>query len=337
MSHFSVLVIGDNLAEQLQPYHEFECTGIEDQYVQDVDRTEELRKSYQKGKTLRLKDPDGKLHSPWSAEFYREQTPEEHAEQVGTPRRILPPQKVRFVPDGWEELNVPYAECMSFREYVHYETEAEEVLPGGRGKYRWTEVTDLGPDGEVVRVIDRTNPNKQWDWWVVGGRWSNFLILKDGSLADSAKLGEIDWQEKRDRAAQKASEDWQEVHDVIAGREWKLWPQVLEEYGKDRVDEAREFYHSQEVVKDWKKLNRYPLDSVDDFAMSEEEYIKEEADQSCQTFAVVKDSQWYERGDMGWWGVVRDEKERVAWTEEFRALLDGVDETTRITVVDCHI
>lgn len=35
MSHFTVLVIGPNYEEQLAPYHEFECTGCDDEYVQD--------------------------------------------------------------------------------------------------------------------------------------------------------------------------------------------------------------------------------------------------------------------------------------------------------------
>ncbi len=29
MSHFTVLVVGDNVEEQLAPFHEFECTGEE--------------------------------------------------------------------------------------------------------------------------------------------------------------------------------------------------------------------------------------------------------------------------------------------------------------------
>lgn len=49
MSHFSVLVIGENVEEQLAPYHEFECTGVNDQYVKDVERDlEELRSIYLK-------------------------------------------------------------------------------------------------------------------------------------------------------------------------------------------------------------------------------------------------------------------------------------------------
>lgn len=43
MSHFAVLVIGENPEKQLAPYHEFECTGLNDQYVQSVDETEEFK------------------------------------------------------------------------------------------------------------------------------------------------------------------------------------------------------------------------------------------------------------------------------------------------------
>ena len=42
MSHFVVMTIGDDYEAQLAPYHEFECTGENDQYVQDVDITEEF-------------------------------------------------------------------------------------------------------------------------------------------------------------------------------------------------------------------------------------------------------------------------------------------------------
>jgi hypothetical protein len=43
MSHFSVLVIGENPERQLAPYHEFECTGTNDQYVEDVNITAEVK------------------------------------------------------------------------------------------------------------------------------------------------------------------------------------------------------------------------------------------------------------------------------------------------------
>lgn len=42
MSHFAVMVIGPDVEAQLQPFHEFECTGEDDEYVQEVDITDEV-------------------------------------------------------------------------------------------------------------------------------------------------------------------------------------------------------------------------------------------------------------------------------------------------------
>lgn len=42
MSHFTVMVIGENPEEQLAPFHEYECTGRDDEFVIDVDCTNEV-------------------------------------------------------------------------------------------------------------------------------------------------------------------------------------------------------------------------------------------------------------------------------------------------------
>jgi hypothetical protein len=52
MSHFSVMVIGEDIESQLQRYHEFECDGIDDQYVQDVDITVQVRARIDGGEPL---------------------------------------------------------------------------------------------------------------------------------------------------------------------------------------------------------------------------------------------------------------------------------------------
>ena len=36
MSHFVVYVLGEDVETQLAPYHEFECTGDDNQYVQQM-------------------------------------------------------------------------------------------------------------------------------------------------------------------------------------------------------------------------------------------------------------------------------------------------------------
>jgi hypothetical protein len=54
-------------------------------------------------------------------------------------------------------------------------------------------------------------------------------------------------------------------------------------------------------------------------------------------FAVLKSGEWYERGEMGWWGVVHDEKDKNRWEREFESLLKDLDPEMILTVVDCHI
>lgn len=56
-----------------------------------------------------------------------------------------------------------------------------------------------------------------------------------------------------------------------------------------------------------------------------------------QTFAVLKDGEWYENGKMGWWGMVSDEKEADKWEAEYKKLLDGLPDDTLISIYDCHI
>src|SRR5512147_421756 len=132
MSHFSVLVVTDrkpshaDLAAILRPWHEFECTGVADQYVIDKDITEEARAEYESSTETRLRDPAGGLHSPYADKFYREPTAEESAQfgriaGAGSDGTISWTSrdwgdgrgyraKVEFTPEGWEEVKVPTSE-----------------------------------------------------------------------------------------------------------------------------------------------------------------------------------------------------------------------------------
>lgn len=56
-----------------------------------------------------------------------------------------------------------------------------------------------------------------------------------------------------------------------------------------------------------------------------------------RTFAVVKDGVWYERGEMGWWGIVINPKSGDAWDEEFDKLISNLPDDTLLSVYDCHI
>lgn len=122
MSHFATLLIGDNIEAQLAPFHEFECTGINDQYVQDIDETADVQARIDSGETL-----------------------EDALGYYGLENRII---------DDESKVEKTGQEC----------------------KHKWGYA--IVKDGKLIKAVRRTNPNKKWDWYQIGGRYSGRLLLK---------------------------------------------------------------------------------------------------------------------------------------------------------------
>ena len=210
MSHFTVLVVTDQKDQHdaaLQPFHEFECTGTNDQYVIDIDITQKQRDEYETDETWRLKDAQGNLHYPYGDEFYRDPTEEEKPKVgMGTgcgggltwtskdwKDGLGYRPKVKFIPEGYEEITLLKKEIMTFKEFVEGNYSEEFFVEHGAEidleddhKYGHAQ---LDENGEIVKIIDRTNPNAKWDWWVVGGRWRGLMIPKDLSQAEKGENG----------------------------------------------------------------------------------------------------------------------------------------------------
>lgn len=68
---------------------------------------------------------------------------------------------------------------------------------------------------------------------------------------------------------------------------------------------------------------------------TKESYI--ESCKSISTFAVLKDGNWYEKGKMGWWCSVADEMKPEEWKAEFHKMLQSVSDDTLLSLYDCHI
>lgn len=64
---------------------------------------------------------------------------------------------------------------------------------------------------------------------------------------------------------------------------------------------------------------------------------KDQAGDVGTTFAVLKDGVWYERGKMGWWARVSDEKKPCEWEDQFKVLWDEIEGHEYVALVDCHI
>lgn len=311
MSHFTVLVIGDNFEDQLAPYHEFECTGENDQYVQDVDVTEEMNKSISEGESI--EDALG---------YY-----------------------------GLED------------KIVDDESKVEKVGNTCAHKFGYAIVKD----NKLIKAVNRTNPNRKWDWYQVGGRWSGFLKLKEGATGqngrrswanpgendagycDQARKCDIDFDGMRNEAGEEAGKKWDLFHKhlghLIEG--FVTWEEMRARHVS--IDNARDEYHNQPLRKRMSELSSRDSNLSEDdrtffvwldiepYLVTREQHVQSARNRAIATFAVVKDSKWFEKGEMGWWGIVHDEKDQEDWNRQYNELLDSLPEDTMLTVVDCHI
>lgn len=357
MSHFSVIVIGDDFEQQLAPYHEFECTGDDNQYVVDIDLTTEKRAEYSERTQAMLRAPDGTLHSffdaegKWRPEFSRVENADAHD---------IFQRRVEFVPEGYERIEVPLAQVQSFASWLHEWCGFTPVPFGkrpdlsGEAKYGYAL---LDEHGDVVKCIDRTNPNAKWDWWEVGGRWRGFFKAREGAngvlgepgvfgndarpgYVDSLYVEDIDWLGMWEDAAGEAAKRYDAVHDTLAKHNCPMperWMDVSARY--ENIDDARRAYHEQPGVRVLEQAKLMPLfrDVAQEYGMTRDEYMARAARVSVVPFAVVKDGQWHEKGSMGWWGISTDGMSEDEWAERVYAMLRELPAGTLLTAVDCHI
>lgn len=322
MSHFTVLVIGENPEEQLMPFQENNMGDCPSQYMAFTDEEDEHVDQYETGTASKVVMPNGRLLSTWDAEF-----------KVGSGFNSK-----NIVPDHLEKREVPFKELYPTFEQFMSGWSGHEERDEKTGRYgRWE------------------NPNAKWDWYKLGGRWTGFFQLKQGrdgqqgdpglmknkaeeGSCDSALKSAIDFEAMRQKARDEALVAYEKFASAMTGLAWPLsWTACRAKFADD-IDSARTFYQSQPELKAVKDAGIDAWDCpFDTYGASREEYLTRRANSACTTFAVIKDGNWHERGSMGWWGCVSDEKDKDAWGAEYAKLIDDLPDETLLSVYDCHI
>jgi len=329
------MVIGTDVTEQLEPFWELDLSQEEikyDERVEFQDCTDEVEEDWNGRKNL-VRMPDGRILTPWDDVFRVGDTvgigPNTH--------EVKPPLKVEEVPT---------------KEYVKsLGMTKEEHIADWYGYVQ----NDEGKWGYYC------NPNAKWDWWEIGGRWSGYFKVKEGvpsyrytlgkpgvmgscrdrgeKRADQIHKGDIDLKGMRKEAEEKANELYDVFEQTVSGLPVsESWESVRTRM--ETIDEAREFYHNQPMIKAMTKVDKLTWYKPEDFFVSNggrKRFVENAFCRVITPFAILKDGKWYEKGKMGWWGVVHDEKLQYDWSAKFMELFEELPDDTLITMVDCHI
>lgn len=290
MSHFCVLVVGEDPESQLSKFDE---NIVMPRYV-----------SYTKEQLITKKRNE--------LEDYKNGT---YAEFLKDP--------VKYKSECSNKAHINYLEN-EFPKKLNW-TDEEVYLDA----IEFEEKEDIGKDGEIYSTY---NPNSKWDWYQLGGRYTGRLILKDNTKGE---LGEISLLATDEYKKEHANWKKSGVRADQARKKDIDFDKMLQ----DRIYTAKEEYakFKKEYIIAKSDSDRKNICFMYDIEpeTTEEEYLKDIV--AFSAFAVLKNGEWFERGKMGGWGMVKDEKENDVWQKEFDKLIKDLPENTLLSIYDCHI
>lgn len=318
MSHFTVLVVGDDIEGQLARYSE-NYEGIEP-YKEDFDAADNLAEALKH--LRRPADPDDrhsrvheeKLLRDKYADPDHELSLEEQVEVLawycGGDLRIEDGQVARYTtfnPDGkWDW----YETGGRWRGFFRLKPGA----PGFLREKHWSE--------------DHRGDTPPEDYT---GR------------ADQALKKDIDFDAMREHAEAEARARWAEIEQLTQGiaPPTEGWKQVLDRHGVAAIDAARTEYNTHPWVKAVRPVDfgwgdpfeTYCLDQPDPKAA----YIARCRATAIQTYAMVHQGEWISKGRMGWFGVSDDEESSEVFGQRQWDLIESLPDDTMLTLVDAHV
>lgn len=260
-----------------------------------------------------------------------------------------------------EQPNEDDEDCAPFMEWTAY---------GKNGEYRANtkeeaEKACLDAGDTVEDGPYYSNTQAKWDWYVIGGRWTGFFKLKEGAegklgrtglMTEKAPLGTADQAFKKDidfegmmvEAAQKGGELYDLAMNIFgdapANESWESLRERSLKVGKS-IEDIREAYHKQPRCVALKLHAKENPDSpfgmfgynADAFLIDREKFIRRRQVDCVSTYAILKDGEWIQKGEMGWFGISNNEITPEEWDEKYMTLLKELPDDTLLTIVDCHI
>lgn len=339
MSHFTVAVVttpDGSVEDALEPFYEFECSGIKNKYCVSVSSLDYIKDQYDTTEITLMKnskpvlDPDEERYAFIDdPRFIRDATDLELVAIQNNKGDIfadfpLGGEHLSVVQvkneDGtytsrirdlgmfiqWHQTDVACKEVFDLQQFANWYNDCvlPTVLTGQEPNESWTEWLELDADGNVVDYFTTTNSNPKYDWYEIGGRWSKMLLRLDGSHVDSCQIGELDFETEIKRLKTEANRIYDYFEKCIgdASRTWRSWSEVWLDKSIVSAKEKRDFYHSQDSLKalnENDKENKFGICGYahDDFLVNRETFVAIKSANPFGTYCFLDATKDEEIGD----------------------------------------
>ena len=158
------------------------------------------------------------------------------------------------------------------------------------------------------------NPNSKWDWYQIGGRWSNLITTTTGEHVNFCQLKDL---VRKEELSEDRKEELRREYEYYTTDDWS--------------EELKAWANEHRIFKFYKTSyykEKYPTYKV-----------YENLSVSFSTYALLNSKgEWIEPGQMGWFGLssatATEERE---FQNKYNAYLDAEDQENYIVIVDYHI
>lgn len=234
-----------------------------------------------------------------------------------------------------EEVTAKYGTWDEHREKYHALSEAErKAVPWEKFTEKLRKCADMltkkyakgmkqpDPKCDDCKGIGRRettyNPKSKWDWWSLGGRWSCYYSSYEAEK-DPANFKPCDLCKGTG------------IRDGWAKKNPKTGKRVYKDAWAKKMKGCNVCLGTGKELKDSTQWNKRPHDF-----MSMEEFLSGVKKRGVPFAVLTDDGEWHERGRMGWWASVSNEKADKKWNSEVRALLKRYPDHT-VIIADLHI
>lgn len=277
--------------------------------------------------------------------------------------------------EPFQENNLNNCPQKYLKYFVHDKGKNIEFENEQEAKEKYGKILDEEDNDEIYGYWE--NPKAKWDWYVLGGRWTGFFQLKKkgkgelgepgtftdeatGHVADAAQKKHIDFQAMEDDAAKRARFRYENLERIFGGKipKVKTWEEFLKEdkykiksgdnKGQLNYTKLRDDYNAQDGIKLKAKLRKdetipkgdredLMFVELDNYQVSKEEFVKQKRLEAGVPFAIIKNGEWIEKGQMGWFGQSDNEEDDELWAYKCKKLIQSLPEHTLLSLYDCHI
>lgn len=331
MSHFSVLVrvphdvthgaIKTAVGGLLLPFKESGCGDTDPPELARLlvfeDTEDQDREDYETGSASVFIDPAGVPHSKYGDQFRRWYRASFTTEYI--------------CPAGWT-VDEHYPKAKMWPTFEEYQLDYCGMKRDERtGRYgRWH------------------NPHQKWDWFEIGGRWSNDIFARSGP-ANFARICEIDW-DRMESEAGAVFETWADSYLGLADGTDKSHPfegpraraLELDLVQCKNADELTEEERNpvRYALKKWDRELTPGVARYDVIRILSRPELEQYRVAFMPGFAFLDANGWHENGEMGWFGMSHGGS-GTGLLDFKRATYDAIrntgNETDWLVVVDCHI